>query len=156
MSPRIQADFTNVATGFDNSPLPAGAYLAKIDKITAGKTSDGKKDMITIQMVTEGNDDPAVNGKFVFDRIVMQKNDGSVNGIALSQIKAYAVATIGEEAANSPEGIDTDEFQGGRVQLVLEVQSFQRKNPDGSAKVNGDGSPDTGQSNEIKRVLPAG
>ena len=153
--PKIQADFTTVQAGFDNTPLPDGAYLAKVDDIKEGKTSDQKKDMLTFQLVTEGNEDPAHNGKYIFDRITLQKNDGTINPVALSQIKAYGVAILGEEAANNPEGLNTDDFKGARVMVVVGIQTYQRKNADGSPMMQ-DGAPVTGQSNEVKRILAAG
>ena len=117
--------------------------------------SEGSISMETFKRVTEGNEDPAHNGKYIFDRITLQKNDGTINPVALSQIKAYGVAILGEEAANNPEGLNTDDFKGARVMVVVGIQTYQRKNADGSPMMQ-DGAPVTGQSNEVKRILAAG
>lgn len=146
--PRIQADFSNVKAGNDFVALPPGTYLAQIKEIEAKKTQT-QKDALNITLVIVDEKDAELNGRQVFDFITMQKNDGTVNPMALSSIKAYAVAVLGEEAASNPEGIDTDDLKDGTVTIVLAVEQYD------STEIDAEGKPVKKNSNRVKRVLPA-
>lgn len=148
--PKIPGNFAEVQTfqGFD--PLPEGVYRARVEKVVE-KPSSTNKPMVEIEMVvTDSPADQQHIGKKIFDRIVLQKNDGSPSDIGFGQLKAYAVATVGEERANSAEGLDTDEWINGEVLVELAQRSYKRKVKNAA----GQDEEKDAIGNEVKRILP--
>lgn len=145
--PKIQADFTTVKAGTDFTPLPAQTYHCQIESITAGKTKT-QKDKLDFELNVLGSDDndATLIGRKIFDSITLTTNKGEVNKMALSQIKAYAEAILGEEAANNPTGIDTDDLVNGECMVTVNQHSYEKteKGPNGETL--------TGIGNEVKKV----
>lgn len=135
--PRIEADFSTVSTSFD--PLPAADYQCTVTGIEEKAARSGLP-MLVVTLTVEDPAHPEHNGRLLFDNIVLKTSKGEVNKIALGQIKSYAEAILGEEAANSPSGIDTDELLHGTVVAVVSQRSYE---DNGETKL----------SNDIKKIL---
>lgn len=147
--PRISGvDWSSVEAYAGFEPLPAGTYRAKVEKFSLGKTNAGDKDMFTVEAeITDSPDDPTLVGRKIFDRIVLQTDKGQPNKVGHSQVKSYAIATLGEERANGD--FDTDEFLNGEVMIELSQRTYAsptEKDATGKAVQK--------LSNEVKRVLP--
>ena len=142
MSPRIEGDFSTISSSFE--PFPDGEFRFRIEDVESGETQKNKLPQLQIKMVCV-DDRPEFDGKPYTHFIVLKQNDGKVNRVGLGQVKAYAEALLGEEAANSPDGIDPDEFKGGEVLLSLKTRSYV---PEGSAP-----GTEPKISNDVKKVM---
>lgn len=144
--PRIDADFSNIKANASFDAIPAGEYRAVIsEKPEHGLTKKNQLPQVTFVLeVTEGEQ----TGAKLFDFVTLKTAKGEPNPIGLGRIKAYAAAALGEEAANAPDGIDTDDLEGGTVLVEVGIRSYD--------KDNADGSKETKTANEIKKVFPAG
>lgn len=140
----IEADFSNIAIGFPL--LPAGDYRCVIDEIKSDATADGKPQVVFELSIIEGE----FKGQKVFDRLTMRTNKGEVNKISYGRIKEFGIATLGEEAANSTNGIDTEAMKGSTVIVVVTQESYDKKD-----KTTGALTGEKGTSNKIARVLAA-
>jgi hypothetical protein len=134
--PKIQADLSTVQSGFSN--LPTDDYRCRVEEVAFDEKAPNPFHTITLAV-----DDPEraqYNGQKLWDRIYMNKKDGSPNSIALGRLKQYAEAILTEEEANSDD-VDTDDFVNGYVIASVEVEPWEK-----------DGR--TGESNKIKRISP--
>lgn len=147
MSPRIQADFSQISSSFD--PLPDGDYECVVKEMTDEITKENKLPMVKVTLEVDDAKHPEAAGRQLFDNLVLQQKDGKPNKVGLGQLKAYAEATLGEEAANSPEGIETEPMVNSRVIAVVKLRSWEKK--DGAGNVL-----ESGTSNDIKKILPVG
>lgn len=135
--PKINADFSKIATDFEN--LPEDSYRVLIEEIEEGETNENKLPQLKFKLkVMEG----PMEGKTITDFVVLKQNDGKVNNIGLGRIRAYAQAILGEEAA-AGDSIDTDELRGGSCTITVKHRTYKDKKS-GEEKVSAD----------IKKVLP--
>jgi hypothetical protein len=137
--PHLQADFTKISSSFD--PLPPEAYVCIVDEITEKASAEANLPMLVFELVVDDPSKPDYAERRLFDNIVLKTKKGAVNKVGLGQVKAYAEAILGVEAANNPEGINTDDLKHGSVLVVVTQRSYTQ---DGEVKV----------SNDIKKVLP--
>lgn len=139
----IQHDFTQISSSME--PLPDGEYECVVKEIDGNAVS--KESSLPMVKVTLEVDDPKFpdySGRLIFDQFTLQTKEGKPNKVGLGQLKAYAEATLGDEAANSSEGIDTDAMAGSKVLAVIKLRSWSRE-------VNG--ITETGTSNNVKKIL---
>lgn len=144
--PRIEADFTKISSSFQ--ALEDGEYQCNVSTIEQVETRENKLPMLKITLSVMDPNHPDKENHPLFDNIVLVTNKGQPNRIGLGQLKAYAEAILGVDAANSPEGIDTDELKNGTILAVVKQRSYNKKNADGT---------DSGEqqvTNEIVKVLP--
>jgi hypothetical protein len=128
MSPVIPGDFSKISA--NSEPLTAGTYRFRLDRIidqendpewkAANAVNNKQPAVIFISEVSEG--DRA--GTEVQDYQYFKTKEGKPNKRALSRLKAYAEAIQGQEAANSPQGINTDTLPGGEFIGIMEVESY--------------------------------
>lgn len=118
--PKLVADFTKISSSFEN--WPEGDYRVRVKDVEEGKTKTNKPQITVILECTEG--DKA--GQEIRDFLTMTKDDGKPNNVSLGRIKAYAEAILGDEAANNPEGIDTDDFKGGDCIILVKHKKDTR------------------------------
>jgi hypothetical protein len=144
--PRIEADFSTIAAG--NEPLPDNDYRCTIVDIEEKTTKESQLPALNITLEVGDEQHPEFTGRYLFDFIVLQTKEGKPNRMGLSQLKAYAVATLGEEEASSPEGIDTDGMKGGTVVASVKLRSWEKKDALGNVT-------DSGMSNEIRKISAA-
>lgn len=144
--PRIAADFTKISSSFQ--ALEDGEYQCVIADVEEGETKENKLPQVILTLEVNDQNHPAHTGHVLKDYLVLVQKNGKPNRIGLGQLKAYAEATIGTEAANNPEGIDTDDLRNGTVLAVVKQRSYDKKNPDGSP------SGEQGMTNEIAKILP--
>lgn len=142
---RIQADFSQISSSFE--PVPDGDYLCVIKEMSEKTTKENQLPMIAVTLEVDDPNHPDQQGRLLFDNLVLVQKDGKPNRIGLGQLKAYAEATLGEEAANSPEGIDTEPMVGSQVIASVKLRSWTKGEPPNQ---------ETGQSNEVKKILSAG
>lgn len=143
---RIEADFTKISSSF--AALEAGEYQAVLTEIEEGETKENKLPQVIFTFEVNDPNHPTHTGHVVKQYIVLQTKKNQPNKIGLGQIKAVAEAVLGQEAANSPEGIDLEDLKNGTVLLVLGQRSYNKKNQDGSD------SGEQGVTNEINKILP--
>jgi len=153
--PRIEANFAEISENI--GPLPSAPYRCVIKEITNDKVGQPPKDRINIKMEVDDPSKPEFAGRELYDRIILQKNDGQPNKMSYGKIKQYAIATLGKEAAQDPNGYDTDAFLNGTVvaNVVLEnydyiPPEFQQLPADQQEQHRKKGT-----SNKIDRVVPA-
>ena len=140
--PSIQADFSKISTEF--TPLPDGIYTCTIEDITEEKTKQNQLPMLKFELSVSDPNHPDYEDRKLFDNIVLRTNKGKPNQIGLGQLKAYAIATLGEEAANGGE-IDTDAMKGSQVGVEVKTRSYKPEGEDEPRLVN-----------EIKKIHPVG
>lgn len=126
---RVEADFTGISSSFE--PLSEGAYRFKLVEIVDQSKDDewvsknantGKQPALVFQSeVQEGER----QNSMYFDYIYTKTKEGKVNKVGLGKIKAYAEAIIGKEAANNPQGIDTDELLNGTFDGVIKSRKYK-------------------------------
>lgn len=143
--PRISENFSDIKANASFEAIPPGEYTATImEKPEHGETKQNSLPQVTFQLeVAEGEH----QGAKLFDYVVLRTNKGQPNKIGLGRIKAYAIAALGEEAANSPDGIDTDDLEGATVRVEVGVRSYDKELADGTKEVR--------TSNTILKVFPA-
>ena len=144
--PKITADFTKISSSFQ--ALEDGEYVCAITDIEESETKENKLPQVIFTLEVNDPNHPTHTGHVLKDYIVLVQKNGKPNRIGLGQIKAYGEAVLGSDAANSPEGIDTDDLKNGSVMAVVKQRSYNRKNQDGSE------SGEQGITNEIAKVLP--
>lgn len=145
--PRIQEDFTTVSSTFE--ALKEGDYQVNIEDIEETESNDSKLPMFVFHLVVTDPRYPELEGYPLSDYCVTKTNKGQRNRAGLGRIKAYAEATLGVEAANSPDGYDTDEIKGNDVTVYVKQRAWEKK--DGQDQVI-----DSGVGNKITKVLPVG
>lgn len=128
MSPVVNADFTKISSNSD--PLAPGEYLFRLDRIidqatdpewTANTANAGKSPaLVFISEVLEG--DRA--GTEVQDYVYTVSKEQKPIKRGLGRIKAYAEAIQGQEAANSPQGINTDTLPGGEFKGIMVAEAY--------------------------------
>lgn len=138
--PKVTADFSTVQSGF--GVVPAGDYRTRIESVEYDATA--KNPVHTFVHVIDDPENTEHNGQKLWDRIYMNKRDGTVNAISLGKLKQYAEAIIGSDYANGSE-LDTDDFKDGIVIASVEIEPWTNEEKGTS-----------GESNKIKRVLAAG
>lgn len=143
---RINADFTKISSSFQ--PLEDGEYVCTISEIEEGETKENKLPQLKFTLSVNDPNHPDKENFPLFDYIVLQTKKGQPNRIGLGQLKAYAEAVLGVEAANNPEGLDPDELKNGTVMAVVKQRSYTKKNQDGSD------STEQAVTNEIVKILP--
>jgi hypothetical protein len=145
--PRIQQDFSKISSSFQ--PLPDGEYLCTIEEIEETKSRNGNP-MLTFQLSVGDPRFPEHDGYPLYDRLVLTTNEGKPNRPSLGRLKAYAEATLGDEAANAGE-IDTDAMKGSQVIVVLSQRSYEVdvKGADGQPT----GTKESRVGNDIKKIL---
>lgn len=134
MGTKITADFTGISSSFE--PLVADVtYHFRVTSVQdqaeddkwklENAASGGKKNpaLIIISEVVEGD---RVNTEY-HDYIYPLKQDGTPSKRGLGQIKAYAEALLGAEAANSPDGIDAAAFVDGEFDGTMKAESYTDK-----------------------------
>lgn len=119
---KIQADFSAISHEF--VPIPPGDVVCVVDQVEEGTKND--KPQVHIVSKVKDPSKPELEGREVHEFLVLTTNDGKPNKIALGRIKAYAIAILGEEAANSKEGIDPMDLKGGTVGLTLEEGTYTK------------------------------
>ena len=138
--PRIQEDFSKISTEFEQ--LPPGEYRMAIDEIEEQTAEDADNPALIFKsVVTEGDKAESV----CWDYVYLKTNKGKKNKIGLGRLKAYAVAILGEEAANNAEGYDTDDLLKGTFLGVIEQETYEKKDGSGQATAS-----------RLKKVLPVG
>lgn len=138
--PRINEDFSKISSSFE--PLPDGDYRFQLDEIEEQEASEGKNPALIFKStVTEGEH----KDRQFWDYVYLVTNDGKKNKIGLGRVKAYAEAILGQEAANNPEGFDTDELKSGTFLGIIKARTYEAK--DGSGQKT---------SADLKKVLPVG
>lgn len=143
--PRVTgADLTNVST--KNEPLPADVYTCVIREANIEGDSNSPQVVVVSEVDMPGTD---FHKRRIWDRIYLNKKDGTPNEFSMKQLKRYFEAVVGEEAANQAEP-DTDDLINGKVQLKLAIRGYK-------PKVNGvvDESAEEKFVNEVKQILPA-
>jgi hypothetical protein len=143
---RIDADFTKISSSFQ--ALEDGEYQCAVTEIEEKETRENKLPMLALTLSVQDPNHPDQEGHPLYDYIVLMTKKGQPNRVGLGQIKAYAEAIIGVDAANNPEGIDVDDLKNGTVLAVVKQRSYNKKNEDGS---------DSGEqqvTNEIVKILP--
>lgn len=134
MGLKITADFTGISSSFE--PLVADAtYHFRVTSVTdqaddeqwklknAASGGKGNPAIIIVSEVVEGD---RANTEY-HDYIYPLKQDGQPSKRGLGQIKAYAEALLGAEAANSPTGIDVEAFVNGEFDGVMKAESYKDK-----------------------------
>ena len=144
--PKIAADFTKISSSF--GALEDGEYQAVITNIEESETKTNKLPQVVITLEINDPNHPQLSGRQLKEYIVLMTNKGEPNRIGLGQLKGYAEAVLGQDAANNPEGIDTDELKNGSVIAVVKQRSYNKKNQDGTE------SGEQGVTNDIVKVLP--
>ena len=140
MSPVLDADFSKISTDFE--PVPADVYRSKIVKIESVETKENKLPALNIELEIMAGD---FAGRKLFDFVTLKQKDGKRNDVGYGRIKAYAIAILGEEAANSG-AIDTDALVGGSCDCVVEVEKYAKKAEKGGGE---------GTRNKVAKILPA-
>jgi hypothetical protein len=135
--PKILGDFSKISSTYEM--LPENEYRVRLDDVEEATSSGGLPQVNFKLVVLEG--DKAEQQ--VTDFLTLKNNDGKVNKVTQSRIKAYAEAILGDEAANNPEGIDTDDLKGGVCIILIKHESYTKK----------DGTP--GTAARITKVLRA-
>ena len=143
--PTINADFTKISSS--NEPVDAGEYVVQINEIEEGVSETNKTPYVNCTLEIQDPRHPQYEGRYLYDRCFTATKEGKINRMGLGRIKAYAEATLGEEAANSPHGIDTDAMKGSKVIVVVAQRQWEKKDP-----TTGE-TTDSGVSNDIKKVL---
>lgn len=143
--PRIAADFTKISSSFQ--ALEDGEYQCVITEIEETESKEAKLPMIKLTLSVNDPNHPDKENHPLFDYIVLMTKKGMPNRIGLGQLKAYAEAVLGTDAANNPEGIDTDDLKNGTVLAVVKQRSFTKKDTT-------TGTEETSVSNEIVKILP--
>jgi hypothetical protein len=138
--PAIQADFSKISHEYEN--LAAGVYRGSVEDISEGKAEDGKQSPLIFKLrVTEGEKKDSVISDFVY----LKKKDGTANSIGLGRVKGYAIAVLGEEAANGA-AIDTDQIKGGTIEFVVEEETYEKPAEKGGGQ---------GKRSKVAKVLRA-
>lgn len=151
---KVEGDFSQISSNFE--PLTEAKYHFKLISIedqtddpdwkAKNATSDKQPALIFISEVVEGDRE----GAQVHDYLYMKTKKGAPNKIALGRIKMYAEAILGEQAANNPKGIDTDELINGEFDGLVKIETYQKDNPDGS------GTKVPGSKTVISKTFPRG
>lgn len=141
--PVVRANFDTVQTGF--STLPTDDYKCRVEEVAFD--AEARNPFHTITLVVDDPDHADFNNQKIWDRIYMNKKDGSVNKMSLGRIKEYAIAILGEDNSNG-DNINTDDFVNGEVILTVEVEPYETIDPITKVKKSG-------ESNRVKRVSPA-
>lgn len=124
--PRIEGDFSTISSSFE--ALPDGDYRFKLMDIEEQEKVSGKNAALIFKSeVQEGEK----KGRQFFDYVYLTTNEGKANAIGLGRIKAYAEAILGDEAANNPSGIDTDELKGGVFDGIIKARTYEAKDGSG-------------------------
>jgi hypothetical protein len=119
---RIEGDFTKVSSNTEK--LEPGQYRFRVTKAEPGEAQAGKQTPFIIESEVVGG---TREGTPYQDWIYTQTKDGKPNKMGLGRIKAYAEAILGEEAANSPTGYDSDDFISGTFDGVITHESYADK-----------------------------
>lgn len=143
---RIETDFSKISSQF--GAVEPGEYQSVLTEIEESETKENKLPQVVFTFEINDPNHPTHTGHPIKSYIVLQTKKGQPNKIGLGQIKAVAEAVLGEDAANSPSGIDLEELKNGTVMLVLGVRSYNKKNQDGTD------SGEQGTTNEILKILP--
>lgn len=126
---RIQADFSQISHEFKQ--MTNDDYICVIENVEEGKTkgTGGKsiKDQVHITVKVKDPSKPDFEDRELQEWLVLQKDDGQPNKISLGRIKMYAIAALGEAAANSPEGIDPLELKGATVLVTTKLENWVQK-----------------------------
>lgn len=144
--PKIAADFTKISSSFQ--ALEDGEYQCVITDIEEGETKTSKLPQVIVSLEVNDPNHPQHTGHVLKEYIVLVQKNGKPNRIGLGQLKAYAEAVLGQDAANNPEGIDTDELKNGSVLAVVKQRSYDKKNDAGEE------TGEQGVTNDIAKVLP--
>lgn len=143
--PKITADFSTINENASFDALPAGEYRGVLAKPVHGTTK--KSGLPQVQFEIDVLEPAEFAGRKLFDFVTLQTNKGQPNAIGLGRVKAYAIAALGEDAANNPDGIDTDDLEGANVSLDVGIRSYDSENADGTKTSK--------TTNEIKKVWAA-
>jgi hypothetical protein len=143
---RIETDFTKISSS--TGALEDGEYQAFVSDIEEGETKTSKLPQVIFTLEVNDPNHPTHTGHQLKDYIVLQTKKGQPNKIGLGQIKGYAEAILGQDAANNPDGIDLDELKNGTVLLIIKQRSYNKKNE------AGEDSGEQGVTNDIEKVLP--
>lgn len=143
---RITADFTQISSSFQ--ALEDGEYQCQITEIEEGETKANKLPQVLIKSEVKDPNHADKDGHVLYDYIVLVQKNGKPNKIGLGQIKAYAEAVLGNDAANNPEGIDLDDLKNGTFLAVVKQRSYTPKVEEGQPAA------DQRITNEIVKVLP--
>lgn len=146
--PKISADFTKISSQL--GALEDGEYQCVITDIEEGETKTNKLPQIIITLEVNDPAKSEHNGHQLKEYIVLTQTNGKPNRIGLGTLKGYAEAVLGNDAANNPEGIDTDELKNGAVIAVVKQRSYNKKDQAGAE------TGEQGLTNEIAKVLPVG
>lgn len=143
---RIEADFTKISSQF--GALEDGEYQCVLKDIEEGETKENKLPQVTFIYEVNDPNKPDFSGRELRQFITLKTKKQEPNKIGLGQIKAVAEAVLGNDAANSPEGIDLEDLKNSTVMLVVKQRSYDKKGADGTA------TGEQGVTNEIVKVLP--
>jgi hypothetical protein len=144
--PRIAADFTKISSSF--GALEDGEYRCNILEVKESETKTNKLPQVEIIMEVNDPDKPINTGHRLYDYLVLRTNKGEANRMGLGALKAYAEAVLGTDAANNPEGIDTDDLVNGTVVAVIKQRSYNKKDQAGNE------TSEQAITNDIVKVLP--
>ena len=142
---RIEADFTKISSSFQ--PLEDGEYQCVVSELEETESKEAKLPMLKITLAVNDPNHPDKENHPLFDYIVLMTKKGQPNRVGLGQVKAYAEAILGVDAANNPDGIDPAEFKDGTVMVVVKQRSFTKKDL-------ATGAEETSITNEIVKILP--
>lgn len=147
-SPMIEGDFTNISSS--REPLDEGLYTFKLIEIIDQVEDDEWKaknvgtdktpGLVFVSEVIKGERVGAQNRDYIYTK----QKDGKVNKMGLGQIKGYAEAILGKEAANSPTGVNTDLLLNGTFDGYMKVEKYQDKE-----------TKEQKSSSKLVRLLPA-
>lgn len=142
---RIEADFTKISSSFQ--PLEDGEYQCVVTEIEEKESKEAKLPMLALTLSVNDPNHPDKENHPLYDYIVLMTKKGQPNRVGLGQVKAYAEAILGVDAANNPEGIDVDELKNGMVLAVVKQRSYTKKGENETAD-------ETSITNEIVKILP--
>lgn len=117
---RIEADYQNI--DHERKDIAPGVYRAVIKEIE-DKPSKSGLPMLTFTLKIDDTDAPLETDKEVRDYIVTQTKERKPNKLGLGQLKAYAIAIMGDDYANG-SGIDTDDLLAGVVTVEIGQREY--------------------------------
>jgi len=109
----------------DFSVMPAGEYLAQIQKSEIKPTKDGKGKRLNLQFkILEGK----YNGRVVFEGLNIKNKNKIAENISLKTLKTICVV------CNKPHGVkDSEELHGKPMIITLKIKPAQNGYPEGNA-----------------------
>lgn len=121
--PKVTTDFSKISSS--SEPLPAGQYRGTLFEIEIGKNATSGLESWTFK--TKVREPEEHIDREIWDFVMMETKEKKPNKMGLGRLKAYAEAIIGEEKANSSDGIDTDELLNGDIVVVTELETYMKK-----------------------------